>query len=101
MFISNSKDSSDLLQSSLAKPADLADYLALGSMNSERAQDTFLTCFWRFLISNKLEQFKFKLEKLLGFRNMQEKLENIVHLFFFFFLSELVRIFFRCFKVDE
>ena len=32
--------------------------------------------FWRFLISYKLEQLEFKLEKLLGFRNMQEKLEN-------------------------
>ena len=30
----------------------------------------------RFLISNKLEQLEFKLEKILGFRNMQEKLEN-------------------------
>ena len=36
-------------------------------------QSAFLTCFWRFLRSNKLEQFEFK----LGFRNMQEKLENI------------------------
>ena len=27
-------------------------------------------------MSNKLEQSKFKLEKILGFRNMQEKLEN-------------------------
>ena len=31
-----------------------------------------------FLISNKLEQLEFKLKKLLGFRNMQEKLKNIV-----------------------
>ena len=35
-----------------------------------------LTCFWRFLRSNKLEQLEFKLEKLLGFKNMQEKLEK-------------------------
>ena len=27
--------------------------------------------------SQKLEQLEFKLEKILGFRNMQEKLENI------------------------
>ena len=26
---------------------------------------------------NKLEQLEFKLEKLLGFRNMQEKLEEV------------------------
>ena len=32
-----------------------------------------------FLISNKLEQLKFKYEKkILGFRNIQEKLEKLV-----------------------
>ena len=31
-----------------------------------------------FISSNKLEQLEFKLEKLLGFRNMQEKLENVI-----------------------
>ena len=39
----------------------------------------FLTCSWRFLISHKLEQLQFKLEKKLGFRNMQEKLEKILN----------------------
>ena len=29
-------------------------------------QNVFLTCSWRFLIHNKLEQFKFKLEKIIG-----------------------------------
>jgi hypothetical protein len=29
-----------------------------------------------FLVSNELEQLEFKLEKILGFRNMQEKLEK-------------------------
>ena len=29
-------------------------------------QNTFLTCSWRFLISNKLEQLEFKLEKIIG-----------------------------------
>ena len=39
--------------------------------------ECFLTCFRRFLISNKLEELEFKLEKkILGFRNMQEKLEK-------------------------
>ena len=37
-------------------------------------QNAFLTCSWRFLISNKSEQLEFKLEKILEFRNMQEKL---------------------------
>ena len=31
-------------------------------------------------MSNKLEHFEFKLEKILGFRNMQEKLENILYI---------------------
>jgi hypothetical protein len=34
--------------------------------------NAFLTCSWRFLRSNKLEQLE-----LLGFRNMQEKLDNL------------------------
>ena len=29
-------------------------------------QNAFLTCSWRFLIPNKLEQLKFKLEKIIG-----------------------------------
>ena len=38
-----------------------------------RKQNDLLTCSERFLTSNKLEQLEFKLEKILGFRNMQEK----------------------------
>ena len=50
--------------------------------NSERSEqclvkECFLICSWRFLIPNKLVKLEFKLEKVLGFRNMQEKLENI------------------------
>ena len=42
-------------------------------------QNAFLTCSWRFLKYNNLEQFKFKLEKIcLRFKNMQEKLQNIL-----------------------
>ena len=29
----------------------------------EQFQNAFLTCSWKFLISNKLEQLEFKLEK--------------------------------------
>ena len=40
--------------------------------------ECFLTCSWRFLRSNTLEQLEFKLEKTqLGFRNLQEKLEKV------------------------
>ena len=37
--------------------------------NNFGLQNALLTCYWRFLTSNKLEQ-------LLGFRNIQEKLEK-------------------------
>ena len=33
--------------------------------------------FMNQTLSNTLEQLEFKLEKISGFRNMQEKLENI------------------------
>ena len=39
-------------------------------------KNSFLTCSWTFLRSNKLEKLEFKLEKLLGFRNMHEKFKN-------------------------
>ena len=43
--------------------------------NNFWSQNAFLTCSWRFLISNILE---LRLEKkILGFRNMQEKLEKV------------------------
>ena len=29
-------------------------------------QNAFLTCSWRFLRSNELEQLEFKLEKIIG-----------------------------------
>ena len=29
-------------------------------------QNAFLTCSWRFLRNNKLEQLEFKLEKIIG-----------------------------------
>ena len=45
--------------------------------NNFLKQNAFLTCSWRFIISNELEKFEFKLEKSSRFRNMQEKLEKI------------------------
>jgi hypothetical protein len=51
--------------------------------NCERPEQFLVTeCFFnlypgvRFLRSNKLEQLEFKWEKILVFRNLQEKLEN-------------------------
>ena len=49
--------------------------------NSERSvqflkQNAFLTSSWSFLRSNMLEKLEFKLEKLIGSRNLQEKLEK-------------------------
>ena len=39
-------------------------------------QNAFLTCSWRCLRLDKLEILKSIWKKLLGLRNMQEKLEN-------------------------
>ena len=40
-------------------------------------QNAFLTCSWKFRVPNKLEQIELKSEKkILGFRNIQEKLEK-------------------------
>ena len=39
---------------------------------------------WRFLGYNKLEQLEFKLEKIMGLKNMQEKLEKVVLIFLTF-----------------
>ena len=50
--------------------------------NNSRQQNDFLTCSWRFLRCNKLEKLILKLEKILGFRNMLEKLENLVFICF-------------------
>ena len=48
------------------------DYTTIHS-NSERSEQFwvtecfFLTCSWRFLKYDKLEQLEFKLEKIIGF----------------------------------
>ena len=50
----------------------------LKGQNNFWYQNAFLTCSWKFLRSNKVEQLKFQLKKILGFGNMQEKLEKNV-----------------------
>ena len=39
-----------------------------------KGQNAFLTCSWRFLISNRLENSYSNWKKALGFRNMQENI---------------------------
>ena len=41
-------------------------------------QNAFLTCFWRFLISNKLEQLEFKLEKIIGILKLAGKFRKFL-----------------------
>jgi hypothetical protein len=55
-------------------------------------QNTFLNCSWRFLRSNKLEQLEFELETMLGFRNVQEKLEKNSFKFSSFPVFQFIRI---------
>jgi hypothetical protein len=39
-------------------------------------QNAFLTCSWRFLISNKSEQLEFKLEKNIGIKKHAGKVRK-------------------------
>ena len=39
-------------------------------------QNAFLTCSWRFLISNKLEQLAFKLQKIIGIKKYAGKVRK-------------------------
>ena len=48
-------------------------------------QNAFFTCSWRFLISNKLEQLKFKLDKIIGIKKHAGKVRKSN-----FFYSDLV-----------
>ena len=41
-------------------------------------QNIFLTCSWNFFGSDKLETLNYNRKKMLGFRNLQEKLENYI-----------------------
>ena len=52
-------------------------------------QNAILTCFWRFVSSNKLDQLELKLKFLGGFRNMQEKLEKECEYNFITFFTPL------------
>ena len=40
--------------------------LTVKGQNNFWKQNAFLTCSWRFVRSNKLEQLEFKLEKIIG-----------------------------------
>ena len=40
-------------------------------------QNAFLTCSWRFLSINELEQFKFKFEKIIGIEKHEGKVRSV------------------------
>jgi hypothetical protein len=42
-------------------------------------QNNFLTCFWRFLRSNTLEQLEFKLEKITGIYKRTGKVRKVIY----------------------
>ena len=46
------------------------------------AQNAFLTCSWRFLISNKLEQLQIKLEKNIGIEKHAGKVRKYIELLY-------------------
>ena len=43
-------------------------------------QNAFLTCSWRFLRHDKLEQLEFKLEKIIGILKHAEKVRKYIFL---------------------
>ena len=43
-------------------------------------QNAFLTCSWRFLRLNELEQFKFKLEQIIGIEKHEGKVRKYIFL---------------------
>ena len=44
----------------------LEQFIQTSEVRTNWKQNVFLTCSWKFLISNKLEQLEFKLEKIIG-----------------------------------
>ena len=59
--------------------------------SSRERSEQFLVTQCKFIISNESEKSEFKLEKILGFRIMQEKLEKVESLLFiarFLFCAE-------------
>jgi hypothetical protein len=44
----------------------LEQFILTVGQNNFWYQNAFLTCSWRFLIPNNLEQLEFKLEKIIG-----------------------------------
>jgi hypothetical protein len=51
-------------------------------LNSERSDHflvtelVFLTCSWRFLVYNNLEQLEFKLEEIIGIKKLEGKIRK-------------------------
>ena len=65
-----------MVEKNVCKKFEITKTIYSDSERSEQflvLQNAFLTFSWRF---NELEQFELILEKILGFRNMQEKLEK-------------------------
>jgi hypothetical protein len=57
----------------------LAQFIqTVNGQNNFWQQNAFLTCSWRFLRSNELEQLEFKLEKVIGTYKFEEKVREIL-----------------------
>ena len=60
-------------------------------------QNAFSTYSWSFLMSDEFKQLELKLEKILGFRNMREKLEKTFLLLLLFFHQRALHFLFPFF----
>ena len=58
------------------KKFEITRTICSNSENNFWLQGVSLTCSWRFLRSNKFKQLQFRLEKIFGFGNMEDKLEK-------------------------
>ena len=53
----------------------------ISGKNMQYAEHFFVTCSWRFLRSDKLEQLEFKLEKIIGIWKSARNVKNYCLLF--------------------
>ena len=70
------KNCSDLLWEKILRWLKQFVQIVKGQYNFWQ-QNAFLTCSWRFLRYNKLEQLELKLEKIIGIKKHAEKVKGL------------------------
>ena len=52
-------------------------------------QNTFLTCSWKFITSNILEQLKLKFEKNIGIQKSEEKVRKLLCSYYVYYINSI------------